>query len=46
MSDRVSLWVDGERVTADRAAFWTAVDRVEDPVEEVETIRAILREER
>lgn len=41
---RVSLWVDGERLTADRAAFWAAVDRVEDPLDDLDAFRAALRD--
>lgn len=39
---RVSLWIDGERMTADRTTFWAAADRVEEPLANLDAFRDTL----
>lgn len=39
---RVTLWTDGEVITADRAVFLEAVDQVGDPLDDLDAFRAEL----
>lgn len=42
---RVTVWYDGEQITADTSELWEAVDRVGDPFDNFEEFREVLEPE-